>query len=95
MRWSSGLTAKKLTVLGPPGTVVASPVWPLGVRYRILVSPSRKNTWSDVALTGGWRIAPSCADEQYCTDGAATEALAAMPPAVLMISRFPAERSRP
>jgi len=59
MRWSSGLTEKKLTVVGPPGTVVTSAVWPLGDRDRSLVSPSRKYTSELLALTGGWSTAAS------------------------------------
>src|SRR3989442_12702566 len=82
MRLSSGLTEKKLTFERPPGTVVTSSVCPRrgdpavgSVRDRILVSPSRKYTLVELAITGGWSTAPK-ATEHLRTEGAATEALA-------------------
>src|SRR2546425_8812056 len=79
MRMSSGLTEKKLTFEGPPGTVVTSSVCPRrgdpavgSVRDRILVSPSRKYTLVELAITGGWGTAPK-ATPHLPTEGAGTE----------------------
>src|SRR2546426_2567250 len=96
MRLSSGLTEKKLTFEGPPGTVVTSSVCPRrgdpavgSVRDRILVSPSRKYTLVELALTGGWSTAPK-ATEHLRTEGAATGALApTWPFTAIMSSRVP------
>ena len=97
MRAPSGLTEKKLTFEGPPGTVVTSSICPRrgdptvgSTSDRILASPYRKNTLSAVALTGGCSTAPMPAP-QLRPDEGATDALAAVWAFVsIMSSRVPA-----
>src|SRR2546422_11606963 len=86
MRMSSGLTEKKLTFEGPPGTLVTSSVCPRrgdpavgSVRDRILVSPSRKYTLVELALTGGWGTGPKNTQHPP-PESAATGTPAAAPP---------------
>src|SRR5487761_1279345 len=91
---SSGLTEKKLTVVGPPGTVVTSAALPGGTTSRIFVSPSRKETSAEADTAGGW-TAPSCAAEQNWTEEGAIDTVAATVASGLMSSSMPAEMIRP
>src|ERR1700682_659501 len=88
--WSSGLTEKKLIVVGPPGTVVTSAALAGGTTMRILVSPSRKYTSLLLADTGGARTAASCAAEQNWTVGGALDTVAVTVASGLTSSRVPA-----
>src|SRR5258708_28127074 len=92
---SSGLTEKKLTVVGPPGTVVTSAALPGGTTSRILVSPSRKYTSSVVADTAGGWTAPSCAVEQNWTEEGAIAMVAHTVASGLTSSSMPAEMVNP
>src|SRR5258708_39202803 len=86
---SSGLTEKKLTVVGPPGTVVTSAALPGGTTSRILVSPSRKYTSSVVADTAGGWTAPSCAVEQNWAEEGAIATVAPTSASGLTIATVP------